>query len=540
MPNQSQSTATQTDVLIVGAGFAGLYQLYRARNLGLKTRVLEAGEGIGGTWFWNRYPGARCDVESLDYSYSFDEQLQQDWSWSERYATQPEILRYINHVADRFELRPDIQLNTRVARADFDDARERWTVRTGQGEVFDTQYLIMATGCLSIPQQPRFEGLSDFKGRWYHSADWPVEGVDFSGQRVGLIGTGSSGVQMTPLIAQQARHLTVFQRTASFSVPAQNEPLDETTLKEVKAHYAERRARAKEAVTGHYLIANDRSALSMNDEERRAELEFRWRGAGEGFRMLRAFNDLLTNPQSNRHAADFVRSKIREIVKNPEVADLLCPKDDLPFGAKRLCVDTDYYQTFNRDNVSLVDVKAAPIVRITPNGLRTAEREYELDAIVFATGFDAMTGALTAMDIRGSGGQSLRDKWAAGPRTYLGLAIAGFPNMFIIAGPGSPSVLSNMVHSIEVHVDWITTLLEKARAGNVHRIEAAPAAEEGWVRHVNEAAAKTLYPVGNSWYLGANIPGKPRVFMPYVSGVPAYQKIIDGVAGKNYEGFALG
>jgi cyclohexanone monooxygenase len=539
MPSSQPFAATSLDLLIVGAGFAGIYQLHRARGLGMKARLLEAGSGVGGTWFWNRYPGARCDVESLDYSYSFDEQLQQEWSWSERYATQPEILRYMNHVVDRFGLRGDIQLDTRVSAAHFDDASGRWRVTTEGGEVFDAQYLVMATGCLSIPQPVKFDGLSEFKGRWYHSADWPREGVDFSGLRVGLVGTGSSGVQMAPLIAGQAKQLVVFQRTASYSVPAQNEPLDEALLREVKAHYPERRARAREAVTGHYLIANDRSAVDVSDEERRAEFEFRWQGAGGGFRMLRAFNDLLRNPRSNRHAADFVRSKIREIVKDPKVADLLCPKDDLPFGAKRLCVDTDYYQTFNRDNVQLVDVKAAPITRITPDGIRTTEREYALDAIVFATGFDAMTGAVLAVDIRGSGGVAMREKWSAGPRTYLGLSVAGFPNLFIVAGPGSPSVLSNMVHSIEVHVDWITDLLAQARQRGVARIEADQASEDQWVAHVNEVASRTLYTVGNSWYLGANVPGKPRVFMPYVAGVPAYQKVLDEVAGKGYEGFAL-
>jgi cyclohexanone monooxygenase len=539
MPSSQLRAATSLDLLIVGAGFAGIYQLHRARGLAMKARVLEAGSGVGGTWFWNRYPGARCDVESLDYSYSFDEPLQQEWSWSERYATQPEILRYMNHVVDRFGLRGDIQLDTRVSAASFDDASGRWRVTTEGGEVFDAQYLVMATGCLSIPQPVKFDGLSEFKGRWYHSADWPREGVDFSGLRVGLVGTGSSGVQMAPLIAGQAKQLVVFQRTASYSVPAQNEPLDEALLREVKAHYPERRARAREAVTGHYLIANDRSAVDVSDEERRAEFEFRWQGAGGGFRMLRAFNDLLRNPRSNRHAADFVRSKIREIVKDPKVADLLCPKDDLPFGAKRLCVDTDYYQTFNRDHVQLVDVKAAPITRITPDGIRTTEREYALDAIVFATGFDAMTGAVLAVDIRGSGGVSMREKWSAGPRTYLGLSVAGFPNLFIVAGPGSPSVLSNMVHSIEVHVDWITDLLAQARQRGVARIEADQASEDHWVAHVNEVASRTLYTVGNSWYLGANVPGKPRVFMPYVAGVPAYQKVLDEVAGKGYEGFAL-
>jgi cyclohexanone monooxygenase len=533
----SSEAIRKVDMIIVGAGFAGLYQLHRARGLGLSVQLLEAGDGVGGTWFWNRYPGARCDVESLDYSYSFSEELQQEWNWSERYAPQAEILRYINHVADRFDLRKDIQFNTRVASASFDEATTRWTLVTEAGERFEGQYVIMATGCLSIPQPPKFKGLETFKGQWYHSANWPREGVDFAGKRVGLIGTGSSGVQMTPVIAEQAAHLTVFQRTANFSVPAQNEPLTEATLAHVKAHYAERRALGREAVTGQYLSANDKSALEVNDEERLKEFEFRWRGAGGGFRMLRAFNDLMRDPVANRYAGDFVRGKIRATVKDPAKAEILCPKPDLPFGTKRLCVDTNYYETFNRANVDLVDVKANPITEITPTGLRTTQGEHQLDAIVFATGFDAMTGALLAIDIRGAGGLSLREKWAAGPRTYLGVSMAGFPNLFVIAGPGSPSVLSNVVHSIETHVDWITNFLQRSRAQGTARIEADLAHEDKWVEHVNEVANQTLYPVGNSWYLGANMPGKPRVFMPYVAGVPAYRRIIEGVAEKNYEGF---
>ena len=533
-----QKTTAPVDMIIVGAGFAGLYQLYRARRMGLSVKLLEAGDGVGGTWYWNRYPGARCDVESLDYSYSFSEELQQEWNWSERYAPQAEILRYINHVADRFDLRRDIQLETRVASATFDEASARWTVLTEAGERFDGQYLMMATGCLSIPQPPAFKGLETFKGDWYHSANWPREGVDFAGKRVGLIGTGSSGVQMTPVIAEQAAHLTVFQRTANFSVPAQNEPLTEATLAHVKAHYAERRALGREAVTGVFLSANDKSALEVSDEDRLKEFEFRWRGAGGGFRMLRAFNDLLRNPIANQYAGDFVRGKIRATVKDPAKAEILCPKPDLPFGTKRLCVDTHYYETFNRDNVDLVDVKAHPITEITPTGLRTTQGHHELDVIVFATGFDAMTGALLAMDIRGTGGQSLREKWAAGPRTYLGVSIAGFPNLFVIAGPGSPAALSNVVHSIETHVDWISNFIGHSRSKGTRSIEAEQAHEDQWVDHVNEVANQTLYPVGNSWYLGANMPGKPRVFMPYAAGVPAYRRIIEGVAEKNYEGFA--
>ncbi len=531
--------STKLDMVIIGAGFAGIYQLYKARELGLSARVLEAGGGVGGTWFWNRYPGARCDVESLDYSYSFDEQLQQEWNWTERYAAQPEILQYINHVVDRFHLRDGIQLNTRVVTASFDDATNTWTVKTQKGELFTARYLVMATGCLSIPQKIRIPGLENFKGGIYHSADWPKEGVDFSGLKVGLVGTGSTGVQMVPLIAEQAKHLTVFQRTASYSVPAFNEPLSPEALAAAKAHYADRRAVAEQAVTGHYLLANDKSAAAVSEEERQKEFEFRWRGAGGGFRMLRAFNDLVRNPLSNHYAAEFCRSKIRSIVKDPETAERLCPRDDLPFGSKRLCVDTNYYETFNRDNVSLVDIKTNPITRITEHGLETSATHYELDALVLATGFDAMTGAMMAIDIKGSKGVTLKSRWEAGPLTYLGISVAGFPNMFIVAGPGSPSVLSNMVHSIEVHVNWIADLIEHSRAQGICRIEATEEHEGRWVQHLSDLASKTLYTQGNSWYLGANVPGKPRVFMPYVAGVPEYRRAIKEVAANGYEGFTL-
>ena len=527
----------RVDMLIIGAGFAGIYQLHRAREMGLEAVVLEAGAGVGGTWFWNRYPGARCDVESLDYSYSFSKELEQEWNWTERFAPQDEILRYLNHVTDRFDLRRDMRFNARVTSATFNSEMVRWTVGAENGQYFDAQFLIMATGCLSIPQRPVFKGLDTFKGEWYHSAMWPAKPVSFKGKRVGLIGTGSSGVQMTPLIAGEAQHLTVFQRTANYSVPAQNRPMDSDTLCREKEHYAERRKRSREALTGQFLAANDKSALEVSDEERQAEFESRWEGLGGGFRMLRAFSDLLRNREANRYAASFVGAKIRETVGDAAVAALLTPKDDLPFGTKRLCVDTDYYETFNRANVSLVDVKTSPIIEITEGGVRTSQDDYALDTLVFATGFDAMTGALLNIDIRGENGISLKEKWSAGPRTYLGIAIAGFPNMFIIAGPGSPSVLSNMVHSIETHVEWISNLIADSRSKGIRRIEAVEKYEDSWVKHVNEAADETLYPIGNSWYVGANIPGKPRVFMPYVAGVPAYRAIIQRVASESYDGF---
>ncbi len=527
------------DMIVVGAGFAGLYQLHKARNAGLKVKVLEAGEGVGGTWFWNQYPGARCDVESLDYSYSFSKELEQEWDWSERYATQPEILRYLNHVADRFELRKDIHLGARVAAARFDDITHRWILTTGAGEVYEAQYLVMATGGLSAPQRPTLANLDAFAGAWYHSAQWPKAGVDFSGKKVGLIGTGSSGVQMAPLIAEQAAQLTVFQRTANFSVPAENTLIDAATLRQAKANYPQRRAIALESYGGSNLPANPRTAKEMTAEERIAEMEFRWRGAGGGHRMQRVFADVMTDTATNKLVSDFVRSKIRETVRDPRVAELLCPKEDLPFGAKRLCVDSNYYETFNRDNVELVDLVADPLVAATERGLRTVERDHELDVIVFATGFDAMTGALLAIDIRGMHGQSLRDKWANGPTTYLGMSMAGFPNLFIITGPGSPSVLTNVVHSIEAHVDWTMALIERARKDGVVRIEATQQAENAWVEECAHAATTTLYAKANSWYWGANIPGKPRVFLAYVGGAPAYRKILESVAVNQYQGFKL-
>lgn len=527
------------DMVVVGAGFAGLYQLYRAREMGLRVRVLEAGDGVGGTWFWNRYPGARCDVESLDYSYSFSPELEQEWNWSERYAPQEEILRYINHVADRFSLRPDIELNARVTSAVFDETNVSWNVQTAAGQAYRASYLVMATGGLSIPQQPDLKGLERFAGRWYHSAQWPSEGVDFKGQRVGLIGTGSSGVQMVPEIAAQAAHLTVFQRSANFSVPAHNVPFNETTLKAAKNRYPERRAMGREAVTGQFLNANTKTAAEMTPEEQRAELEYRWKGAGGGFRMLRNFADQMSNPDVNKMVADFAREKIRQVVKDPVKAELLCPKDDLPFGGKRLCVDSQYYETFNRDNVDLVDIKADPLVEATAQGLRTGSREFEFDIIVFATGFDAMTGALMAIDIRGEAGCSLRDKWRDGPVAYLGLGVAGFPNLFTITGPGSPSVLSNVVHSIETHVDWIMRFLAHARRQGVRKFQPTPAAEARWVQFCADEANKTLYPRANSWYMGANIEGKPRVFLAFVSGVPVYRRLIEKVEAEGYEGFAF-
>ena len=532
---QEEPAEQQFDVVVVGAGFAGLYMLHKLRQLGYRAQVFEAGSGVGGTWFWNRYPGARCDVESLDYSYSFSEELEQEWVWSERYPAQPEILRYLNHVADRFGLRDGIQLDTRVTSAIFDDETKTWDVLTDRNNRVTAQFLIMATGCLSAAalRVPDIPGLETFTGNWYHTCGWPETDVDFTGRRVAVIGTGSSGVQSIPVIAEQAAHLTVFQRTPNFSIPARNRPLDDDFQHEFKKGYRERRELLRKT---NFFLASDRKVLTTPPDEVAAEFETRWQNGGPS--IMAAFNDMLVVQEANDRAAKFVRAKIHEVVKDPETAELLSPKG-YPFGAKRLCLDTDYYETYNRDNVTLVDVNKTPIEEITPEGIRTSDTTYELDDIVFATGFDAMTGALLAIDLRGRDGVTLREQWVAGPRTYLGIATADFPNMFIITGPGSPSVISNMVVSIEQHVDWIGDHLDYLRTRGLKSTEADRAAQDRWVEHVNEVANATLFPKANSWYVGANVPGKPRVFMPFVGGVGIYREICDDVAAKDYEGFVF-
>ncbi|HYZ30789.1 MAG TPA: NAD(P)/FAD-dependent oxidoreductase [Crenalkalicoccus sp.] len=528
---------TQHEAVIIGAGFAGLYMLHRLRGLGIPAIILEAADGVGGTWYWNRYPGARCDVESMQYSFSFDEALQQEWKWSERFASQPEILAYANHVADRYDLRRDIRFGTRVESAQFDEKAGRWIIRTDRGETFSARWCVMATGCLSAARVPDFPGLGSFRGRWYHTGFWPHEDVDFTGQRVAVIGTGSSAIQSIPVIAEQAAELTVFQRTPNFSIPTRNKPMDAEYEAWWKSDYANHRRRAREMRTGILYEIDPRSAMEVEEAERQRVYEGRWQIGGTAF--MGAFTDLLTSQASNDTASEFVRGQIRALVKDRETAELLAPRNH-PIGTKRICVDSHYYETFNRPNVRLVDVSRAPIEAITPDGLRTAEAAYAVDAIVFATGFDAMTGTLQKIDIAGRGGERLAEKWAAGPRTHLGLMTAGFPNLFMITGPGSPSVLSNMIVSIEQHVDWLTDCLAHLRARGLDCIEPTQEAEDAWVAHVNEAAHRTLYPQANSWYMGANVPGKPRVFMPYVGGVGTYRQICDEVAAKGYEGFRLG
>ncbi|HET7888973.1 MAG TPA: NAD(P)/FAD-dependent oxidoreductase [Bradyrhizobium sp.] len=525
------------DVVVVGAGFAGMYMLHRLRGLGFSVHVYEQGGGVGGTWYWNRYPGARCDVESMQYSYSFSQELQQEWDWSERYASQPEILEYANHVADRFGLREAISLNTRIERAEFDAATGTWTIATSTGRLVRASFIVLATGCLSNARIPDIKGLSDFKGPIYHTGHWPHQKVDFTDKRVAVIGTGSSAIQAIPVIAAQAQHLYVFQRTPNFSIPARNAPLSDDARDAFRKDYAEIRRFARENTrNGIYTELPDRGAFDDGENARRARYEDRWLKGGLTFMV--AYNNLVLDKDANETAADFVRSKIAEIVKDGETAKRLQP-DNHPIGTKRICVDTDYYATFNRPNVTLVDIRAAGIEEVQPNAVRAGGADYEIDALVLATGFDAMTGSVAKIDIRGRGGVTLNQKWAAGPKTYLGLMSESFPNLFIITGPGSPSVLSNMIVSIEQHVDWIADCLAFMRKQNRRIIEPSCEAEEKWVAHVNEVAGMTLYPQANSWYMGANIPGKPRIFMPYIGGVGAYRRICDEVAAEGYRGFAM-
>jgi cyclohexanone monooxygenase len=532
-----KSRAETYDVVVVGAGFAGMYMLHRLRGLGMSVRVYEQGGDVGGTWYWNRYPGARCDVESMQYSYSFSDELQQEWDWSERYAPQPEILKYANHVADRFDLRSDIRLDTRVDRADFDERANRWSVTTSDGNTVATRYVVLATGCLSNARMPDIKGLAGFKGRVYHTGHWPHEPVDFTRLRVGVIGTGSSAIQSVPVIAEQASHLTVFQRTANFSIPARNASLTAEERQSWRADYPEIRRKAREETrNGIYTELPDRGALDDGDNERRAKYEQRW--ARGGLTFMSVYNNLALDKAANDTAADFVRKKIADIVKDPQTAKLLQPNNH-PIGSKRICIDSDYFATFNRPNVTLVDIKSNPIEEILPNAVHTGAGDYEVDALVLATGFDAMTGSVAKIDIRGRNGQTLNQKWAEGPRTYLGLMSAGFPNLFIITGPGSPSVLSNMMVSIEQHVDWIADCIAWMRERGLEAMDAKKEAEDNWVAHVNEVAHTTLYPQANSWYMGANIPGKPQIFMPYIGGVAIYRQTCNDVAAKGYEGFAM-
>jgi cyclohexanone monooxygenase len=532
-----QAPPQEVDAVVVGAGFAGLYALHKLRALGLSVQGLEAAPEVGGTWYWNRYPGARCDVESMSYSYSFSPELEREWVWTERYATQPEILRYLRHVAERFALRPLIRFGTRLGQAHYDEQRARWQLRTERGERYAARYLVMATGCLSQPRLPPIPGLEGFRGNIYQTARWPRADVDFHGQRVGVIGTGSSAIQCIPLIAAQAAHLTVFQRTPNFSVPARNAPLDPVARQALMENYPPFRESLRTSFTSLMAeAAPPPAALTLTPEERERLYQAAW--AEGGIRLMFCIADAILSKPANDTLVQFLHARIREIVTDPATAERLLPRD-FPIGTKRLCVDTDYYATFNRPNVTLVDLRATPILAITPEGVRTGAGEHACDSLVFATGFDAVTGALLAIDIRGRGGRTLAEQWRHGPRLYLGLMAAGFPNLFAITGPGSPSVLSNMVISIEQHVDFIADLLATLRDRGARSVEAQQAAQDAWVEHVAELAQGTLYPQANSWYMGSNVPGKPRVFLPYVGGVGPYRRKCQEVAAADYSGFEL-
>lgn len=540
MPDQvieREFVETDVDVIVVGAGFAGLYLLHRLRGLDFSTLVLEAADDVGGTWYWNRYPGARCDIESIDYSYSFDAELESEWQWSERYATQPEILRYLQHVAAKHDLRRDIRFSTGIEAAAWDDRQAAWSIRTSRGDTVTCRYYVMATGCLSKPKVPDINGHDRFGGAVYFTSSWPHQGVDFSGKKVAVIGTGSSGVQSIPLIARQAAELTVFQRTPSYCIPARNGPVPADRV----ALYEKDRAAYRDAARWSRAGAPEEiptvGALQVSEQERLARYEEVWE-TGNLLAISGAFADIVTNAQSNETLCDFVHGKIREIVEDPATAESLCPKD-VRIATKRPCLATDYYETYNLPHVRLVDLRQDPIDTITETGIATARGAFDFDAIVFATGFDAMTGALVSVDITGRDGVTLRQKWSHGPATYLGLMTRGFPNFFMVTGPGSPSVLSNMAVSIEQHVEWISDTLAALRARGMEFIEPTPAAEAGWVQHVNDCGDITLLPQADSWYTGANVPGKPRVFLPYIGGVGTYRQICNEVVEQGYLGFRL-
>ncbi len=522
--------------MVVGAGFAGLYALHKLRSQGLSVRVFETAPDVGGTWYHNRYPGARCDVESVDYCYSFSDELQQEWTWTEKYATQAEILSYLQWVADKLDLRSGITFNTRVTSATFDGKALRWTVTTDTGEVVDARFCLMATGPLSAALTPDFKGLDTFAGEVYHTAYWPHEGVDFTGKRVAVIGTGSSGVQSIPIIAEQAEQLYVFQRTPNYSVPAGNRPLTAEEVDEVKANYAERRRLSWRSGGGSPHIMHPKLTLAASPEERRAAFEKRWELGGVLF--SKTFADQMTDLAANEEARKFYEEKVRALIDDPEVAELLIP-DDHPIGTKRICTDTNYFKTFNRPNVKLVSVRKTPIESIDETGINTSDSHFDVDVIVLATGFDAMTGTLAKIDIVGRGGEKLSDDWSAGPRTYLGLGVDGFPNLFLVSGPGAPAVLANMVLHAEAHINWISDCVEYLDEHGYAAIEATPDAVDTWIAECNQRADATLFPKANSWYLGANVPGKPRVFMLFIGGFAVYLDICAEIADAGYKGFEL-
>jgi len=536
LPSVADEADSIHDVLVIGAGFAGLYGVHRAAKAGLDVLGIEAGEDVGGTWYWNRYPGARCDVESIDYSYSFDADLQDSWVWTERYAAQPEILSYLRHVAERFELAERFRFSQRVVSAHFDEESATWLIGTDRGEQHRARFVMFATGCLSAVNKPDILGVDDFAGEVLHTAQWPADGVSFTGKRVGVIGTGSSGIQAVPIIAEEATSLTVFQRTANYSVPMPNRPLSAEERQQLREEYPARRAKCYYAPSATPYDSYPKAALEIDEDERIAALEARWRAGGVLFG--KTFPDQNSVLAANDHARRFAEAKVWALVTDPQTAADLIPVDH-PIGSKRICTDIGYFETFNRDNVRLVNLRREPITAITSTGITTTDASYELDTLVYATGFDAMTGALTRIDLRGARGKHSREVWAECPITYLGMTIPGFPNMFNLSGPGSPSVLANMVLHAEQQVEWIVDLIVSCTANGIAEVEPRQDSARNWTDHVTEVADTTLFPQANSWYMGANIPGKKRVFMPYIGGFGNYRRMCDQVQADSYTGFVL-
>jgi cation diffusion facilitator CzcD-associated flavoprotein CzcO len=527
------------DAVVIGAGFSGMYMLHLLREAGFSAKAYEAGGGVGGVWYFNRYPGLICDSDSVTFNYTFSEELYKGWTWSRRYPNQPEVLRYLNYVADTLDLRKDIQFNTRITSAHFDEQSKRWKITTDDGSSVTAKYFITGLGTLSASNVPKIKGLESFEGEWHHTGRWPDEQVDFKGKKVGVIGTGSSGIQVIPKIANEADHLTVFQRTAQYSIPARNKPLDQEYERQIKADLKKYIHQMRyESPTGNLWEYNDRSALADTPDERQQVYERLWEKGGPEF-AWGSYNDLNTNPEANETASEFVRNKIRETVKDAEIAEKLIP--DYPLGGKRVVLDTGYFETYNRENVKLVDVKQDPIIEITPKGIKTEEAEHELDMIVFATGYDALTGPLLKMDIRGKDAITLKEKWQGGAnlKTYLGLANSGFPNMFTITGPQGPGIHGNVPVIIEQNVEWISQCIQYLRDNGVETIEATIEAEEGWTEHTNEIASKIFYSNYDSWYTGANIEGKPRTVLSYRGGLQLYREKCDQVAENGYKGFTL-
>lgn len=538
MSESEMAAGSEVDAVIVGAGFSGLYMLHKLREQGFTTRTIEAAEGVGGTWYWNRYPGARCDSESHYYCYSFSDEIRRKWKWSCRYPAQPEILKYLNFVADRLDLRKDIDFSTRVLSGRYDETAHRWLVQTDQGETIRARFLITGVGNTSTPARPGLPGLETFTGKVYHTALWPHEKVDFTGQRVALIGTGSSGIQSTPVIAEQAKHLTVFQRTANYSVPARNHDLTDEMRQKLEDDYEEMRRLVLASPIGMPFEIPQKSALEESDEERKATLDRLWEIGSFRF-MFTSYHDIVFDLKANATVAGYIEAKIRDTVTDPAKADVLCEFNH-PVGTKRPPIDTNYYETFNRDNVAIVSIRKNPIREVTPDGMTMENGDhYEFDSIVFATGFDTVTGTLNRLNLSGKGGLSLTDKWQDGPQAYLGLCTAGFPNLFMITGPGSPGILTNFPGCIEQNVDWIADVMSRMRETDAVEIEATEEAERQWVADIAAVADTTLFPTVDSWYMNTNLPGKPRVFTAYFNGMHTYAEICADVAANDYKGFEM-